>query len=68
MPLFQVVHEAGMMILDRVGLFSIPCSVATVPALLATLPVLLAAKVCHECERLEGGNELGHWLRGLSTL
>lgn len=55
-PLLQVVHDSGFMmrlslklrgmyILERIGLFSVPCSVATVPALLATLPVLLAARV-----------------------
>ncbi|KAI7815832.1 hypothetical protein BC939DRAFT_471359 [Gamsiella multidivaricata] len=54
-PLLQVVHDTGTVmrlsmkirgiyILERIGLFSVPCSIATVPALLATLPPLLAAK------------------------
>ena len=55
-PLLQVVHDngiamkltfkiRGVYLLERVGQFTIPCSIATVPALLATLPVLLNTKV-----------------------
>ncbi|KAF9345367.1 hypothetical protein BGX26_003225, partial [Mortierella sp. AD094] len=54
-PLLQVVHDSGFMmrlslklrgtyILEKIGLFNVPCTIATVPALLATLPVLLEAK------------------------
>ncbi|KAG0251542.1 hypothetical protein DFQ27_008706, partial [Actinomortierella ambigua] len=54
-PLLQVVHDSGLAmrltfkvrgvyLLERVGWFTIPCSVATVPALLATLPILLNTK------------------------
>ncbi|KAF9192774.1 hypothetical protein BGZ51_004942 [Haplosporangium sp. Z 767] len=64
-PLLQVVHDSGFMmrlslrlrgmyILERIGLFSVPCSIATVPALLATLPVLLAAK--EDVEKLSESN------------
>ncbi|KAI8595627.1 hypothetical protein EDD21DRAFT_390711 [Dissophora ornata] len=51
-PLLQVVHDSGTVmrlslkqrgiyILERIGLFNVPCSVGTIPALLGTLPPLL---------------------------
>ncbi|KAF8924588.1 hypothetical protein BGZ58_001633 [Dissophora ornata] len=53
-PLLQVVHDSGTVmrlslkqrgiyILERIGLFNVPCSVGTIPALLGTLPPLLVA-------------------------
>ncbi|KAG0343511.1 hypothetical protein BG004_005265 [Podila humilis] len=53
--LLQVVHESGLAmnlkfrvrgvyVLEKVGLFTVPCSIATIPAPLGTLPVLLRTK------------------------
>ncbi|KAF9345644.1 hypothetical protein BGX26_002908, partial [Mortierella sp. AD094] len=58
-PLLQVVHDSGLAmkltfqvrgvyLLERVGWFTIPCTIAAVPALLATLPVLLHTKMVVE--------------------
>ncbi|KAF9079699.1 hypothetical protein BGX27_006067, partial [Mortierella sp. AM989] len=54
-PLLQVVYdsasvmrlsmkERGMYLLDEVGQFTVPCTLATIPSLLTTLPALLAVQ------------------------
>ncbi|KAG0260427.1 hypothetical protein BG011_001898 [Mortierella polycephala] len=64
-PLLQVVHDRGLAmkltfqvrgvyLLERVGWFTIPCTIAAVPALLATLPVLLNTKMA--VETISGSN------------
>lgn len=61
-PLFQVIYSnasymrlttrtRGIFLLEEIGVFVVPTTIAMIPSLFATLPTLLAAKVCWEWDK-----------------